>query len=359
MSTQDKPQKSAEQQAIDDVKRYYGEVLSSSDDLKTSACCSAEAMPRHVRPLVSNIHPEVLDRFYGCGSPFPVHLKGRTVLDLGCGTGRDVYLLSQLVGEEGRVIGVDMTKEQLDVARAHQEYHRERFGHARSNVTLVEGYIEDLSGAGVEAESVDLVVSNCVTNLSPNKPKLFAEVWRALKPGGELYFSDVFVDRRLPVELSRDPVLLGECLGAAMYVEDFRRLMASLGCADVRRVSTLELEITDQEIADKVGHARFYSITFRAFKLSLEDQCEDFGQVAIYQGTIPEAPHGFMLDDHHYFETGRPMLVCGNSADMISQTAYRAHFKLIGDKSVHYGLFDCSGGGSSGGEGSCEGGACC
>jgi len=96
---------------LEKVQNYYGKVLSSSTDLKTSACCSAEALPLHVRPLMKNIHPEILDRFYGCGSPFPVALQGRTVLDLGCGTGRDVYLLSQLVGEKGQVIGIDMTSE--------------------------------------------------------------------------------------------------------------------------------------------------------------------------------------------------------------------------------------------------------
>jgi arsenite methyltransferase len=249
------------------------------------------------------------------------------------------------------------------VARAHQEHHRATFGHARSNVTLTEGYIEDLSGAGVEAESVDLVVSNCVTNLSPNKPQLFAEIWRALKPGGELYFSDVFADRRLPAHLSRDPVLLGECLGAAMYIEDFRRLMATLGCPDVRRVSTAEIKVMDPEIAEKVGNARFYSITFRAFKVPLEDRCEDYGQVAVYLGTIPESPHRFMLDDHHTFEVGRPMLVCGNTADMLSLTAYGAHFRVMGDKGAHFGLFDCGpgageGGGGEGGGGCGEGGCC-
>ena len=349
------------EETIAQVKRYYGEVLSSSADLKTSACCSAEALPAHVRPLIEELHPEVIERFYGCGSPFPVALAGRVALDLGCGAGRDVYLLSRLVGEQGRVIGVDMTPEQLAVARAHQEHHRARFGYERSNVTLLEGYIEDLAGAGVEEGSVDLVVSNCVTNLSPNKPLLFAQVWRALKEGGELYFSDVFADRRLPPALAQDPVLLGECLGAAMYVEDFRRLMSSLGCADVRRVSTAPIEITDPALAREVGAARFYSITFRAFKLPLEDRCEDYGQVAVYRGTIPESPTQFILDDHHTFEAHRPALVCRNTADMLSKTSYAPHFTIYGDAERHLGLFDCGEGaaGGAGGAGGCEGGACC
>ena len=96
------------------VQNYYGEVLQSSEDLKTSACCTLDAMPVHLRSLLADIHPEVVARYYGCGSPLPPVLEGCTVLDLGCGTGRDCYLLSRLVGESGQVIGVDMTEQQLD-----------------------------------------------------------------------------------------------------------------------------------------------------------------------------------------------------------------------------------------------------
>jgi arsenite methyltransferase len=262
------------------------------------------------------------------------------------------------------VIGVDMTSEQLEMARRHEEYHRKEFGYSSSNVKFVQGYIEDLSGAGIEAESIDLVVSNCVTNLSPDKPQLFREIWKALKPGGELYFSDVFVDRRLPAHCAEDPVLLGECLGAAMHTEDFRRLMAELGCPDIRRISSTPMTISDPVIAAKLGNARFQSITFRAFKVPLEDRCEDFGQVAVYRGTVVESPHSFLLDDHHLFVAGKPMLVCGNTAAMISAPAYREHFVLTGDQSTHYGLFDCGpaplvGGMTSATSGVCSTGACC
>ena len=114
---------------IEAVKQYYGKILKSTADLKTTACCSSEALPASVREIVADIHQEVKDKFYGCGSPFPPALEGRTVLDLGCGAGRDVYLMSKLVGPNGRVIGVDMTDEQLEVARRHQEYHRQKFGY--------------------------------------------------------------------------------------------------------------------------------------------------------------------------------------------------------------------------------------
>ena len=324
------------------VQEYYGKVLKSSADLQTSACCLAESMPAYLSALLKNIHPEVKDRFYGCGSPIPPGLEGITVLDLGSGSGRDCFMLSKLVGERGRVIGLDMTDEQLAVARKHVGWHAEKFGYKKPNTEFVQGYIENLAGAGIADASVDLVISNCVLNLSPDKARVFKEIFRVLKPGGELYFSDVFADRRIPRALATDPVLLGECLGGALYIEDFRRLMAQSGCLDARVVSSTPLTINNPEIERKAGFIRFYSMTIRAFKLNLEDRCEDFGQVAYYFGTLPEHPHQFALDDHHLFKTGQPMLVCGNTADMISATRYARHFRIAGDKSVHYGLFDCA-----------------
>lgn len=322
------------------VRDYYGRVLKGSSDLKTSACCLAESLPPHVAAVLPLLHDEVKARFYGCGSPIPPALDGITVLDLGCGSGRDCYVLSKLVGPRGRVIGLDMTDQQLAVARRHRDHHARAFGW--DNADFRQGYIEDLAGAGVADASVDLVVSNCVLNLSPDKPRVFREIFRVLKPGGELYFSDVFADRRIPRELAGDPVLLGECLAGALYAEDFRRLLAEVGCRDARVVSSAPLTLGDADIQRKIGFVNFTSRTVRAFKLELEDRCEDFGQVAVYQGSMPEHPHRFALDDHHLFEAGRPMLVCGNTADMVSRTRYARHFRVTGDKGRHHGLFDCA-----------------
>ncbi|MFJ4943418.1 methyltransferase domain-containing protein [Streptomyces albidoflavus] len=333
-------QQAAEASVAQSVRDYYGKVLASSADLKTTACCTDVAPPPHIAAALAEVHDEVMERFYGCGSPIPPALEGATVLDLGSGSGRDVYVLSQLVGPTGRVIGVDMTEEQLAVARRHQDWHAERFGHA--NTDFRHGYIEGLAGAGIPDASVDVVVSNCVVNLSPDKPRVLSEIFRVLKPGGELYFSDIFSDRRLPASLLDDPVLVGECLAGALYTEDFRRALERVGCPDARTLAASPVTISDPDIEVKIGFATFTSRTIRAFKLPLEDRCEDYGQVAVYHGTIAEHPHAFDLDDHHRLHTGKPALVCGNTADMLAATRYAAHFTVTGDKSQHFGLFPCT-----------------
>ncbi len=341
----------------DQVRTYYGETLQSSDDLKTTACCPAESVPELHKPILSLLPDEVLSKFYGCGSPIPPALEGATILDLGCGTGRDAFVAAALAGPRGRVIGIDMTEEQIEVAQRHREAVAESLGHESPTTEFRLGLIEDLAAAGVEDESVDVVISNCVLNLAPDKEVVFREITRVLKTGGELYVSDVFVDRRLSDEVRADEVLVGECLGGALYTEDFRRTMADLGWADIRTVSESVLEVEDPVLRDRLGNAKFVSRTIRAFKLPelIEDRCEDYGQVATYKGGIEGQRHAFMLDDHHLFEAGRPMLVCGNSAAMVQDTRYGTYFEVTGDRSTHFGLFDCepapspSGGETSGG----------
>ena len=325
-----------------EVQDYYGETLNGTKDLKTSACCSTDSLPLWQKKIISEIEPEILDKFYGCGSPIPLNIEGKTILDLGCGTGRDVYIASKLAGENGFVIGVDMTDEQLDVANKYAVTQTEKFGFKNPNFEFKKGFIEDLKSCGIDDNSVDVVISNCVINLAENKEAVFNEIYRVLKPGGELYFSDIFSDRRIPSHLKNDPVLYGECLSNAMYVEDFRRLLRNIGVLDYRTISKRKITIDNPEIENKIGQVNFFSITVRAFKIfSMEDICEDYGQVATYQGTIKYAPHKFELDDHHIFETGRPMLVCGNTADMLRETWFGKHFKVDGDKINHFGVVPC------------------
>lgn len=181
---------------LESVQNYYGKVLQHSNDLKTSACCDVSSMPDWLKPLLAKLHPQVTERYYGCGLVAPAVLEGARVLDLGSGSGRDCYLLAQLVGRQGQVVGVDMTVEQLAVANAHLQYHAEQFGFA--NVEFRQGYIENLDALGLSDASFDVIVSNCVINLSPDKDSVLREAYRLLKKGGELYFSDIYADRRLP-----------------------------------------------------------------------------------------------------------------------------------------------------------------
>ncbi len=241
----------------DIVQQYYGATLSSSLDLQTNACTTGDNLPEYVKPILARIHSEVLTRYYGCGLVLPELLEDLTVLDLGCGAGRDVYVLSKLVGENGRVVGVDMTEEQLAVARQHEEYHRKVFGYAASNVRFLHGYIERLSELKLADASVDVIVSNCVLNLAPDKAAVLREAWRVLKPGGELYFSDIYTDRRVPATLSADPVLYGECLSGALYWNDFINLSLKHGFDDPRLIDDRRVVLRNAELAPALATSVF------------------------------------------------------------------------------------------------------
>ena len=324
---------------LEQVKAYYGQELQGSGDLRTDACCDAASVPEGLKPLLARVHPEVSNRYYGCGLVAPPLLEGLRVLDLGCGSGRDVYLLAQLVGAGGEVVGVDMTAPQLAVAEAHRQHHADLFGF--SNVRFLEGRIEQLEALPLEPGSFDVVVSNCVLNLSVDKPAVLQGVRRLLKPGGELYFADVYSDRRVPEVLRHDPVLYGECLSGALYWNDFLRLARQAGFADPRLVSDRQLGIGDRELQARTGPISFYSATYRLFHIpGLEDACEDHGQGASYLGTIDGHPDALAFDAHHRFETGRWLPVCGNTWRMLADSRLAPHFRFAGDFSRHFGLFE-------------------
>lgn len=309
------------------VSEFYGKTVQKTDDLEYAACCVADYDAR----LLEKLTDEVLDKRYGCGSPLPEAMAGKTVLDLGCGAGADVFMAAQLVGPEGRVIGLDMTDEQLDVARRNIDPHMERFGFGEPNVEFIHGQIEDIP---LDDDSVDVVISNCVINLSPDKAAVYDEIWRVLRRGGEFYVSDVVADRRVPDHLKEDPELWGECLSGALYERDLEYVEAAAGFADTRVV-------TSGFTGDVIEGIRFKSQVRRGFKLDLEPECEDYGQVAVYRGTLPGCESAFDLDNGHHFPAGTPVRVCGNSADMLTESRFAAHFD-VSERLRHLGSFDCS-----------------
>jgi len=326
---------------LQEVKDYYGKTLQSSDDLKTNACCTIKSYPKKIQEALNNIHPEVLEKYYGCGLTIPTELTNRNVLDLGSGSGRDCYILSKLVGPEGKVVGVDMTKEQLEVANRHLDYQREKFDHPHSNVEFLEGNIEKLHQLDLAEGAFDIIISNCVINLCVDKNAVLEEAYRLLKPGGELYFSDVYCNKRIPKHLQEDQVLWGECLSGALYWNDFLSLAKSAGFKDPRAVESETITIENTLVQEKIGDLQFFSVTYRLFKIpALEPACEDYGQSVVYLGTLEETPDTMIFDAQHTFHKGRETFVCGNSFDMLAHSRYQKHFNFNGDKQNHLGIFE-------------------
>ncbi len=325
------------------VKEYYGTVLQKSSDLKTDACCTSENLPVYIRKVLPLINEEIKNTYYGCGSPIPLYLENLRVLDLGCGTGRDCYVMSKLVGQNGFVYGIDMTGNQITVAKKYIDEQTIAFDYSKPNVKFIFDYIENLEGY-FKKESLDLVTSNCAINLTEDKELVLRQVYEVSKFGGEMYFSDVYADRRVPKKISKDPVLRGECLGGALYYKDFERIARNIGFTDPRIVSKRAIDINNKEIQSLVGNIDFSSITYRLWKLEgLEDACEDYGHIAVYTGQIPDSPFKFELDGAHVFYKNKPERICSNTALMLSQTRFEKYFQVLGSFKEHFGAFeDCS-----------------
>ena len=317
-------------------------IITANNCIPVQTCRPMPAVIKRRRNTLSPcLHNSMMKWLVGCGLVAPEQLEGMRILDLGSGSGRDVYLLSALVGEHGEVVGVDMTDEQLAVANRHLDYHRDAFGYANSNVLFLKGYIEELDQLDLQDGYFDIVISNCVINLSTDKTKVITDVKRLLKPGGEFFFSDVYADRRIPASLANDPVLYGECLSGALYWNDFINLSKRCGFADPRLVESRPLTIENPTIEKTLGNIRFYSATYRLFNIdTLEPACEDYGQAVIYKGSLKNSPDRFVLDDHHVIEAGKVFPVCGNTWLMLEKSRFVEHFEFIGNFATHYGIFE-------------------
>ncbi len=220
------------------VRDHYARVARQGSSCCAPSCCAASddllapPTPDASRALgyseeeLSAV-PEGANLGLGCGNPQAIAAlrPGETVLDLGSGAGFDSFLAARAVGPAGKVIGVDMTPDML--ARARQNAAKM----AIANVEFREGYIELLP---VEDASVDVILSNCVINLSPDKPAVFREALRVLRPGGRLAISDVVALKPLPAPLRKAAELYAGCVGGAALVDDVRAMLTAAGFVDVR-----------------------------------------------------------------------------------------------------------------------------
>ncbi len=243
------------------VKRRYAQIA-KQDQQSCCPSCACEVNPLSQAEAIGYLRedlehiPEEAVMGLGCSNPTTIaDLKaGEVVLDLGAGAGVDVFLAANKVGSTGRVIGVDMTEEMVDkakgIARTHG-YH---------NVEFRLGEIEKLP---VEDKSVDVIISNCVINLSPDKSKVFHEAYRALKPGGKLTVSDIVSEGALPDEIKNDPEAWAGCIAGALEQQEYLKKIKKAGFGDVQVVSSKEFYIEDK--GGKVIK-KLLSITVKAHK---------------------------------------------------------------------------------------------
>lgn len=222
------------------VRSSYAKVAQASNE---GACCGPEASccgvsdDDAINTLISTrlgydeadlaAVPEGADMGLGCGNPRAIaSLKaGETVLDLGSGGGFDCFLAAQEIGSSGRVIGVDMTPDMLSKARANA---------AKGQYDNVEFRLGEIEHLPVADATVDVIISNCVINLSPDKAQVFRDAYRALKPGGRLAISDVVATVELPEAMRNDAALIAGCMGNASLIEELESFMLGAGFTDVR-----------------------------------------------------------------------------------------------------------------------------
>ncbi|MFH1723078.1 MAG: methyltransferase domain-containing protein [Elusimicrobiota bacterium] len=289
------------------LQEFYG---GAAEEPRKELCCPVKYDPADT----GHIPGEVLDRFYGCGSPVGQAglIEGETFVDLGSGGGIDCFIAAKKVGPEGKVIGVDMTDAMLEVARRSAPVVARNLGYDVAEFR--KGFLERIP---VEDESADCVSSNCVLNLSPDKPKVFGEIWRILKDHGRICVADIVSDRRVPAALQADERLWGECLTGALSEEEF--------LAELERAGFYGLRVLKRTFWKEVRGHRFHSVTVSAHKYAKRSVCRFTGQKAVYLG-----PWKSVMDEEgHLFCRNEPVEVCIGAAAKLLAGPYGGMFRVL------------------------------
>lgn len=338
---------------------------SAARQQEPTLCC-----PVNYRHEYLDVIPdEIVQRDYGCGDPSSYVREGETVLDLGSGSGKIGYILSQVVGAQGHVIGVDCNAEMLALARSYREQIAAKVGFA--NVEFRCGMIQDLAldleqlsevttgwqlkgpadwlalrqmEQRLRAEqpmipdaSVDCVVSNCVLNLvrREDRHQLFAEVFRVLRLGGRAAISDIVSDETVPEHLQRDPELWSGCISGAFREDQFLKAFEQAGFYGI------EIAARQTEPWRTVEGIEFRSLTVVARK-GKQGPCLDRNQAVIYRGPFQQVED----DDDHVYYRGERMAVCDKTFRLLQREPYRGQFEFIEPREAvpedQAKRFDCS-----------------
>ena len=289
------------------VREFYGHA---AENPQAELCCPT----KYDDTAVAHIPKDVLDRFYGCGSPMTTAgiREGEIVLDLGSGAGIDVFIAAKFVGQNGKAIGVDMTDRMLSVARENQPRVAAALGY--DSVEFREGFLEQIP---IESKSVDLVTSNCVVNLSPDKPRVFSEMWRVLKDHGRILVSDIVSEKPVPPHLKVNPQLWGECLVGALTQEEF--------IAALERAGFYGIEILKKSYWKDVEGYPFFSVTVRGWKFEKTSGCLFKGHRAVYLGPAK----AFIDEEGHQFPRNEPYEICTDTVAKLSNPPYKGMFAIL------------------------------
>ncbi|XP_031556564.1 arsenite methyltransferase-like [Actinia tenebrosa] len=324
-----KKQKLEDGDVKEEVKNYYGKKLHKTEDLQSNACAfskSQKVVPQIIRDCIKLCHEDVVSRYYGCGLNFPECLEGCRVLDLGCGAGRDCFITAKLVGPKGHVTGIDMTQDLLDIANEYSKYHAEKFGYTKPNTDFILGDIEELAAAGVKKNAYDLIISNCVICLTTNKKAVFEGAYRALKDGGELYFSDIYADRQRDTSKC-DKALWGEGFCGALCWRELVDFCKDIGFSGPYLVTGHEMFPSNEEMKEQIGETRFVSGTYRMFKTPTTEDTGNTFQ-ATYKGTIEGLPNEYKFDIYNTFEKDKAHPITPNLAAILRQSRFSKHFDI-------------------------------
>jgi len=300
------------------VRQFYSKAAETP---QAELCCPT----KFDESEIGHIPRAVIERFYGCGSPVSRTdlSEGETFLDLGSGAGIDVFIAAKKVGPTGRAIGVDMTDPMLVVANENKPIVAANLGY--DAVEFRKGFLEAIP---VEDKSVDVVTSNCVVNLSPDKSAVFSEIWRVLKDHGRVVIADIVSEREVPPHLKTNPELWGECTVGALTAEGF--------VAGLEKAGFYGVELLKKAYWKEIEGYPFFSMTVRGYKFEKTAGCVFRGQKAVYLGP----GKAFLDEEGHTFPRGLEMDVCTDTAAKLSHPPYASSFRVIepeGDASFEGG----------------------